>query len=99
MRPPCEVAVKDVLPTVRAMLVKELIERHHLNQVEVAKKLGITQPAVSQYRRMLRGAGRGSKIRKPIKKHIRKLADDIARGKLKQNQIIQRYCIICRSME
>lgn len=99
MRPPCEVAVKDVLPTVRAMLVKELIERHHLSQVEVAKKLGITQPAVSQYRRMLRGAGRNSKILKPIKKHVQKLADDIARGKLKQKQLIQHYCIICKSIK
>lgn len=98
MRPPCEVVVKDVLPAIRAMLVKELTERHHLSQVEVAKKLGITQPAVSQYRRMLRGAGRGSRILKGIEKHVRGLADDIARGKLKQKQIIQRYCIICKSM-
>lgn len=98
MRPPCEVVVKEVLPAIRAMLVKELIERHRLSQVEVAHKLGITQPAVSQYLRMLRGAGRGGTLLKNIKKHVQELADNIARGKLKRKQIIERYCMICHSM-
>lgn len=98
MKPPCEVVVKEVLPAIRAMLVKELIERHRLSQVEVAGKLGITQPAVSQYLRMLRGAGRGRVLLKSIKKQVGGLADDIARGKMKRKQVIERYCIICRSM-
>ena len=97
MRPPCEVVVKEVLPAIRAMLVKELIERHQFSQVEVARGLGITQPAVSQYLRMLRGAGRDSVLLKSIKKQVRGLADDIARGKLKRKQVIERYCMICRS--
>lgn len=98
MKPPCEVVVKDVLPAIRAMLVKELIERHHLSQVDVARKLGITQPAVSQYLRMLRGAGRGSAMLKNIEKNVQRLAEDIARSKLKRKQVIERYCLICRSM-
>ncbi len=98
MRPPCEVVVKEVLPAIRAMLVKELIERHRLSQVDVARKLGITQPAVSQYRRMLRGAGRSNTIFKGIAKQVRELADDIAHGKMKRKQVIERYCVICSSM-
>jgi len=98
MKPPCEVVVKDILPAIRAMLVKELIEHHHLSQVEVASKLGITQPAVSQYLRMLRGAGRDRILLKNIEKYVQMLADDIARGKLKRKQIIERYCLICRAV-
>lgn len=90
--------VKDVLPAIRAMLVKELIERHKLSQVEAARKLGITQPAASQYLRMLRGAGRSSVVLKNIEKHVRALANDIVKDKLKHKQVIKRYCIICRSM-
>ncbi len=96
VKPPCEVVVKDVLPAIRAMLVRELIEHHHLSQVEVASKLGITQPAVSQYLRMLRGAGRNRVLIKTIEKHVQVFADDIARDKLKRKQIIERYCLICR---
>lgn len=50
----CEVVVGDVLPSLRALITKELIQ-NGLTQNEVAKKLGITQPAVSQYRKYLRG--------------------------------------------
>ncbi|HID60988.1 MAG TPA: helix-turn-helix domain-containing protein [Hadesarchaea archaeon] len=98
MRPPCEVVVKDVLPAIRAMLVKKLIERHELSQIEVARKLGITQPAVSQYLRMHRGVGRNNTVFKKIEKRVQKLADEIAHGKLKRKQVIERYCLICRSM-
>ncbi len=95
MRPPCEAVVKEVLPAIRAMLVRELIERHRLSQVEVAEKLGITQPAVSQYLRMLRGAGRHKALLKNIEKRVQGLANDIASGKLKREQVIEHYCLIC----
>jgi hypothetical protein len=99
MKPPCEVVVRDILPAIRAMLVKELIERHRLSQVEVARKLGITQPAVSQYLRMLRGTSLGGALLKKVETNMRELAEDIAHGKLEHKQIIERYCSICRSMK
>jgi predicted transcriptional regulator len=55
MKSPCEEISKDLIPTARALLVKDLVERHNLSQVEIANRLVITQPAVSQYLRSLRG--------------------------------------------
>jgi len=52
---PCEVAVKCVLPVVRAMIAKELVTKHGLNQVETARLLGVSQPAISLYSRKARG--------------------------------------------
>ncbi|MEM3723180.1 MAG: ArsR family transcriptional regulator [Candidatus Hadarchaeales archaeon] len=98
MRPPCEIVVREILPAIRAMVVKKLVDSHHLSQIEVARKLGITQPAVSQYLRMLRGAGRNTVLLKNLEKHVDNFANDIALGKLKRKQIIERYCLICRSM-
>jgi predicted transcriptional regulator len=51
----CEIVVNEILPTIRASLAKELIASYNLNQVEVAELLDISQPAVSQYLRQLRG--------------------------------------------
>lgn len=98
MKPPCEVVVKEVLPAIRATLVLELTERHHLSQTEVARRLGITQPAVSQYLRMLRGVGLQGTVLKKIKTDTKKLADEIAGGELKHEQLIGSYCAICQSM-
>jgi predicted transcriptional regulator len=52
---PCEVAVKSVVPAVKAMIAKELVEKHSLRQDEVAELLGISQSAVSKYTTKTRG--------------------------------------------
>jgi len=43
------------VPAVRALLAKELVEKHNLKQDEVAEILGISQSAVSKYTRNVRG--------------------------------------------
>ena len=52
---PCEIAVKSVIPAIKAALAKELVETHHLKQNQVAEILGISQSAVSKYTRQIRG--------------------------------------------
>ena len=100
MRPPCEEKFKNVLPTIRAILVKDLVERHGLNQVEVAKRLGITQPAVSQYLRSLRGTSHAKALlkRSDLMGSIRKLSDAIASGKARGIQMAEMYCNICEAL-
>jgi predicted transcriptional regulator len=49
MDPQCEIIGKFVLPIFRAMLAKELVQKHNLSQTKAAKHLGTTQAAVSQY--------------------------------------------------
>ena len=99
MRPPCEVVTKEVLPALRAILVRALVRRHRLSQVEVARKLGVSQPAISQYMSFLRGVRRVERvIGRATLKAVHELADDIAHEKVKRGQIIERYCAICRAM-
>ena len=52
---PCEVAVKSVVPAVRALMAHELLERHGLKQGQVAEILSISQSAVSKYSNKVRG--------------------------------------------
>jgi hypothetical protein len=96
MRPACEIMAKHVLPAVRVVIVKKLVEEHGMKQTEVAKRLGITQPAVSQYLNKLRG----SKYQAMLKKYnimpvVNELADKIASGKLKDKDFSKVYCYIC----
>ncbi len=55
MRLDCEIISQDYLPVLRSAIAKELAGLG-MNQKEVADILGISQPAVSQYLRDLRGA-------------------------------------------
>jgi len=52
---PCEIAVKSVIPAVKALMANELVERHGLKQNQVAELLGISQSAVSKYTKKVRG--------------------------------------------
>jgi predicted transcriptional regulator len=46
---PYEIVYKTVIPTLRAMIARKLMEDYGLVQKEVAKKLEVTQAAVSYY--------------------------------------------------
>ena len=53
----CENIFNDVLPSVRAIIASRLTGDYKLTQSQVSEKLGLTQPAVSQYTNGLRGKG------------------------------------------
>jgi len=53
---PEELASKSVIPAIRALIVKRLVEEHGMTQQEAARLLGVTQPAVSKYLHEKRGA-------------------------------------------
>ncbi|HKW04651.1 MAG TPA: helix-turn-helix domain-containing protein [Nitrososphaerales archaeon] len=48
MQTPYEIAAKSVIPAIRGIISRSLIEKH-MTQAEIARALGITQPAVSKY--------------------------------------------------
>jgi len=50
-----ELLVQDVLPTARSLIAKKLISDYGLSQKQAAEKLGISQPAISQYNKNIRG--------------------------------------------
>jgi len=51
----CEIASKDIIPSIRALIALVLINKYNMTQVDVAKKLGVTQPAISYYFHSKRG--------------------------------------------
>jgi uncharacterized protein len=54
---PQEIEVWYVLPAIRKELAKSMVEDYKLSQKEVAGILGITEAAVSQYRKSRRATG------------------------------------------
>ena len=95
----CEVVVKDVLPALRSLVTKELLQNYEMNQVEVSKKLGITQPAVSQYKKELRG-----NLVKKLGKNkdsmrlVKILSKKIAKGKMTSAQTNIKFLELSRKI-
>jgi len=91
MKPPCEVIVWYVLPTIRAELAKELV-RNGMSQKDISERLGITQSAVSQYIKDKRG--KGIPINKDVRKGIKTLAKQITNDQTPQGPI-PGLCTVC----
>ncbi|MFB6203031.1 MAG: transcriptional regulator [Candidatus Nanohaloarchaea archaeon] len=49
MRFEAEVVVDELLPAMRSIVASKLQQEYGLKQEQIADKLGVTQPAVSQY--------------------------------------------------
>jgi predicted transcriptional regulator len=52
---PCEVGVKTVLPAVKAIMARSIVEKHGLNEKQTADLLGLSQSAISRYLSRERG--------------------------------------------
>lgn len=91
LKSPCEIVIWYVLPSVRSELAKELIKLG-LSQKEVAKKLGISEAAVSHY---IKGK-RGKKIDldKETRNGVKKLANEVASSDEDSNLVLK-TCEIC----
>ena len=70
-------AMAALVPSVRAEIARELLYAHGLNQQEISNLLGVSQPAVSQYVRQLRGSRHHEEF---IKKEVRLICDKLVRG-------------------
>ena len=52
---PAEIESKSLIPALRAILAKDLAKKHSIREDEISKMLGVTQAAVSNYIRGIRG--------------------------------------------
>ncbi len=100
MKPLCEYVTSEILPGVRALIAKKMIEDHGITQSKAAELLDTSQPAISHYKRDLRGI----KI-SLLKKHpeLMEMANSIAKrimsGEVSQKQTTAEFCSICRYMQ
>ena len=98
MLTPCEVAVKCALPSIRAMIATELTERHNLKQVDAAKLLDISQPAISLYQTKLRGAALNLEKDPDIAALVANHADYLVNGTAAQKEKLGSFCGICKTL-
>ena len=52
---PCEVGVKTVLPAIRALMARTIVEKHGMKEKQAAEILGLSQSAISRYTTKDRG--------------------------------------------
>ena len=94
---PCEIAVKSVVPSIRAFIAIELTQSYQMKQNDVADILGITQTAVSKYTRQVRGTVVKIGDSEEIEAMMQQITGQIAEKKISQQDLALRFCKICQT--
>ncbi len=94
----CEVIGKYILPVFRALVAKELLEKHGFTQIKTAAILGTTQAAISQYvnsKRAYKGIKELEEFMPRIENMAKSTANRVAKNELKPEDITLDLCTIC----
>lgn len=92
---PCEVAVKSVVPAIKAMMAKELVDEHGLKQDKVAEILGMSQSAVSKYSRKVRGHVIRIDDAQEVRPLISSMVVLLLNGRHQRTEFLQLFCQTC----
>jgi uncharacterized protein len=98
---PSEIEAKSLIPAVRAILAKKLIREYSLKEEDVAKDLGITQAAVSNYVRGTRGdielISKLESVRE-VMRMIDDMANDLSTNKAYTPSTLAKFVGLCNYM-
>lgn len=97
---PCEIAVKYALPYIRRKIADELMNNHHLTQVQAAKHLELDQSAISLYQQRQRGNRIDLESDTDIQSLIAKQANFLVQSNLdfmSKQRLICEVCKVIRS--
>jgi len=95
LRLPCEVAVRSLIPAMRASIAKELADQYGLKQHRIAELLNVTQAAISYYTREVRGAVVNIDRVGEVHQAVKDIAAALASGDWIAPDLMQRFCVAC----
>lgn len=88
-------AVKSVIPAVKALMAKDLVEKHGFRQDQVAEILGISQSAVSRYQGMTRGHAIKVEDIQQIQPIIDNLIEILIGKAYPREELLNAFCQAC----
>jgi len=98
---PSEIEAKSLIPAIRSILAKKLVKDYSLKEEVVAKVLGVTQAAVSNYIRGTRGDTKLVLKLESVQEVMRKIeniAQDLAADKAYTPSTMAKFVQLCNYM-
>jgi len=91
------IIVKYILPAIRVLVMKELIEKYDMRKIDASAKMQLTPAAITQYLKGERGVTFLNEILQSEEtvKRVSKLAETLARNGAPIESVIEQLCGIC----
>jgi hypothetical protein len=97
----CESVARHILPVYRSFVARELVTKYNLTQNQVAKKLGTTQAAISQYinsKRGVKGIPNYEQIEPMMQNAAAKVAKRMANTEMQGEEFNASFCELCTAL-
>ena len=95
---PCEVGVKTVLPAVKAIMAREIVEKRGLNEQQAAKLLGLSQSAISRYISKERGNLLTIDTSTEVLTLINQMVTSLITAPDNKSEILKLFCQTCQTV-
>ena len=95
---PCEVGVKTVLPAVKAVMARSIVEKHGLNEKQTAELLGLSQSAVSRYVSKERGNLLAIENATEVLTLIDQMVTHLIKEPNNKTEILKLFCQTCTAI-
>ncbi|WXG41486.1 MAG: transcriptional regulator [Candidatus Freyarchaeum deiterrae] len=100
MKTPCEVMNKFYLPSIRAMIARDLSQNYNCTQMKIADWLGVTQAAISQYLSSKRAVTEQMLQNRPeVTEIIKDLTTKLMNGEKDNFNSTKEVCRICKTLK
>jgi len=91
------IVVQYILPAIRVLIMKDLIEKHNIRKIDASAKMEVTPAAITQYMKGERGAKLVDRIAKSEKtmKILSELAEAMAKDYVPAETVMNKLCDAC----
>jgi len=99
MQPRYEIMGRTFLPMFRSLLASQLVEKYNLSEVDVARRLGITQATVSQYLRAKRRREHKERIlTRKVDEMAKRVALQMSQNRMSSDDLTRMGCALCAKL-
>jgi predicted transcriptional regulator len=97
LKPPCMIVVQYVLPAIRVLIMRELVEKHGLRKIDASAKMAVSPAAVTQYMKGERGSAFIKEVSQSEKamQIVSELAEALVKDETPMDTVISKLCEAC----
>lgn len=91
------IVVQYVLPALRVLVMKDLLETHSMRKIDAAAKMKLTPAAITQYTKGKRGTEFLEKIfeSEETMKIVSELSETLAKNDVSEKIVMEKMCKAC----
>lgn len=100
MKPPCTIVVLYLLPALRTLIMRDLVERHGMRKIEASRRMELTPAAITQYLKGRRGMAFLEELSRSERamEIISEIAEAISREGTHAEDLMEKICMACNEI-